>query len=297
MPRQAPNPFTALESTTTTPQVSPAMTNLMNQLSTQIGNIPKFDFNQYLQQAFQGPYFKSVSQGLLGALQPQEQQAQRGLSDQFRGAGMLNSTAFGQGMSNLMGQQGQYRNQMMSQLAQSLLGSSLQAGQLGLQSSMAPISAGTGLLNAMPRGSTTTSNIDMNAMLQLLQTLRGSMGGGMMDPWADTHGGQSMTGGGGGGWQQLLEALRGGSGSTRGMDGTSGGPRYGDPSLTTDQRHYGTGVNNPSPGAIGSTSFTPGSGAIPGMYADASGMISNYNEPYQDPFSEGDYSGLLDMGF
>ena len=286
------NSMTALESQVTTPDVSPAYTSLLNQLQGQIAGIPKFDWGQILQQSFDSPYFRSVSQGLLGALRPQEQQAQRGLSDMFRGAGMLNSTAFGQGMSNLRGQQGAYRNQTMANLAQSLLGSGLQAGQLGLQSALAPIQMGTGLLATMPRGQTTTSNIDMGAMLSLLQNLKGAMGGEspISDPWGMID--AARGGGMGGGLQQLIEALRGRGTSQPTVTPTSGGAQRGTGELThATPYQYGGGGSDAWQTATSPFDYTGGEvdsgGSDPFAYT---GGETNYDwsDPYAGAF---DFSG------
>src|SRR3990167_2917759 len=103
-----------LETTTkfTQPQLTPEAHSLMNQLTGSIQNLPKFDFNQYLTQAFQGPYFQNVSSGLLGALEPGFRQQRQNLQDQFRSANVMPSSAYAMGMSNLAGQQGLQRNQI-----------------------------------------------------------------------------------------------------------------------------------------------------------------------------------------
>lgn len=178
MAREQVNPMLPLESTTTTPVQDPRFAGMLENLQQRISGLPQFNFQNYLNQSFGGPYFEQVSQGLLGALAPQERTARQNLSDMFRNVGMQGSTAFGQGMANLMGQQGAYRNQLMANLAQSLLGTSLQAGRLGLESALAPITAQTGLLRSLPTGQTATENINMPGMLELMSTLRGATGGG-----------------------------------------------------------------------------------------------------------------------
>lgn len=178
MAREQVNPMLPLESTTTTPVQDPRFAGMLENLQQRISGLPQFNFQDYLNQSFSGPYFEQVSQGLLGALAPQERTARQNLSDMFRNVGMQGSTAFGQGMANLMGQQGAYRNQLMANLAQNLLGTSLQAGRLGLESALAPITAQTGLLRSLPTGQMATENINMPGMLELLSTLRGATGGG-----------------------------------------------------------------------------------------------------------------------
>ena len=230
---------TSLQSTTQTqtPISAPGYQELLDQLSGSIGkipmygdytpnipdqgtytpNIPQFDFQDYLKQAFGGPQFQQAARGLTGALQPQFAQQRLDLQDQFRAANVLPSSMYVRGMTNLFGQQGQQQNQILSQLAQSMLANSLQAGQLGLQTAMgrenltlqgrqqglqaalgrenlalqgrrlglesalAPLEAQMGILKSMPFGQTqtTTENVDMGALLQLMQQMRGATGGGV----------------------------------------------------------------------------------------------------------------------
>jgi len=213
----------ALESTTQTqtPVLPSGWQGLFDQLQGQIGALPEFNFQDYLHQAFGGPQFQEAARGLTGALQPLFQQQQLQLQDQFRSANVLPSSMFAQGMGNLMGQQGLQQNRELSQLAQSMLGTSLQAGQLGLQSALAPITAGMGLLQAMPKGMTGTSteNVDMGAMLQLLAQMKGATGGASM-------GGGTGGGSGNPSLDALIKALMGRSDGMGGNQGTSGNQMY-----------------------------------------------------------------------
>lgn len=253
------SPFTTLQSTTATraPTVDPRYSGLFDTLQGQIGALPQFNFEDTLTQAFRGPYFQAVSGGLLGALEPRFAQQRLGLQDQFRSAGTMPSSAFAQGMSNLYGQQGLQQNQLLSTLANSLLGTSIQAGQLGLESALAPISAGTNLLRSLPQGEsqTTTEDVDVNAIINMLTALRGSTGGGG-ESIADFR--QRMAPGGG---NPLLDALLGRSPQRSGSSFTPGpgyDPNYGTQSWI-DEMFRGGGT---SPGASGGGP----TGYIPGFY-------------------------------
>ena len=203
------NTMTPVESTTTTPQMLPQANELLKYITGQVQNFPQFDFNKILQGSFgggPGSYFDTTSRGLMGALQPQFFQDQQRLQDQFRAGGMLNSTAYGQGMSNLIGQQGLQRNQILAQLMESLLGTSVQAGKLGLESAMAPIQAGAQLFGQIPSGKEETQNVDIDNMLGMLQALKGTTGGGssrINDPF-----GTLDWGSGGGSSGRFTEAAR-----------------------------------------------------------------------------------------
>lgn len=175
--RTNPQDWESMESTTITPEWGSQQTGLFDWLQGQLRGVPDFNFNQYLTQAFKGPYFKTVSSGLLGALAPQFAKQQQGLGDMFRNFGMENSSMFGQGMSGLMGEQAAQQGGLLSALARDLLASSLQAGQLNLQTAMAPIQAGVSLFGQLPFGQTTTQNVNMPNMMNLLNTLRQAQGG------------------------------------------------------------------------------------------------------------------------
>ena len=273
------SPMTTLQSTTATkaPTLDPRYSGLFDQLQGQIGAIPQFNFEDTLNQAFRGPYFQAVSGGLLGALEPRFAQQRLGLQDQFRAAGTKPSSAFAQGMSNLYGQQGLQQNQLLSSLANSLLGTSVQAGQLGLESALAPISAGTNLLRSLPQGEsmTTTENVDMNAMINMLMQLKGATGGG---------GGESMAQfedrmGVGRGGNPLLDALLGRGtkvNPTGGSNYPSAGynPGYdwwGDPRGGLPMDTVGGGISGGGP-----------TGYIPGMYNQGSSTNPFFT---QDPMS------------
>ena len=274
------SPMTALQSTTATkaPTLDPRYGSLFDTLMAERGAIPQFDFQKMLDQAFKGDYFKTVSGGLLGALEPRFAQQRLGLQDQFRAAGTMPSSAFAQGMSNLYGQQGLQQNQLLSTLANSLLGTSIQAGQLGLESSLAPISAGTNLLRSLPQGesTTTTENVDMNAIINMLTQLRGATGSGGGESMAQFE--ARMRPGGG---NPLLDALlgRGTGGGTPGSSFTPGpgyDPNYGTQSWI-DQILGGSGGLQMDTVGGGPTGY------IPGMYNQGSSTNPFFT---QDPMSD-----------